>query len=239
MDVCYPFFLAAGKLPVGIGAAAALAAVAVIVDAGGQRARTPTGREYLPFPRHNPDLWKVRVLDVLQTHNKVESGISNTIPWMTNLNPLQLEQEWRPMSFNFICLWNISVVTDVISEFRFCPNLWDGLQGHLWASQVVNLIIPALAQGHATTSFIVEVCNPDPGAKEWLPKDWRALHSSHGQGPSHLYCILLKLCRFPTLSYFAFVNILSGILKEDLATAFSIASISCEYRIQVMGWSSF
>jgi import inner membrane translocase subunit TIM22 len=46
----------AGKLPVGIGAAAALAAVAVIVDAGGQRARTPTGREYLPFPRHNPDL---------------------------------------------------------------------------------------------------------------------------------------------------------------------------------------
>jgi hypothetical protein len=130
----------------------------VIVDAGGQRARTPTGREYLPFPRHNPDLWKLRVLDVLQTHNKVESGISNTIPWMTNLNPLQLEQEWRPMSFNFICLWNISVVTDVISEFRFCPNLWDGMQGHLWASQVVNLIIPALVQGHATTSFIVEVC---------------------------------------------------------------------------------
>jgi import inner membrane translocase subunit TIM22 len=46
----------AGKLPVGIGAAAALAAVAVIVDAGGQRVRTPTGREYLPFPRQNPDL---------------------------------------------------------------------------------------------------------------------------------------------------------------------------------------
>jgi import inner membrane translocase subunit TIM22 len=48
--------LRAGKLPVGVGAAAALAAVAVIVDAGGQRARTPTGREYLPYPRNNPDL---------------------------------------------------------------------------------------------------------------------------------------------------------------------------------------
>ncbi len=39
------------------------------------------------------------------------------------------------------------------------------MQGHLSASQVVNLIIPALAQGDAATSFIVEVCNPDPGAK--------------------------------------------------------------------------
>lgn len=48
--------LAAGKLPVGIGAAAALAACAVIVDAGGQTVRTPTGREYLPYPRINPDL---------------------------------------------------------------------------------------------------------------------------------------------------------------------------------------
>jgi hypothetical protein len=56
-DACVlSFFFAAGKLPVGIGAAAALAAVAVIVDAGGQRVRTPTGREYLPFPRQNPDL---------------------------------------------------------------------------------------------------------------------------------------------------------------------------------------
>lgn len=48
--------LRAGKLPVGIGAAAALAACAVIVDAGGQTVRTPTGREYLPYPRTNPDL---------------------------------------------------------------------------------------------------------------------------------------------------------------------------------------
>lgn len=48
--------LAAGKLPVGLGAAAALAACAVIVDAGGQTVRTPTGREYLPYPRTNPDL---------------------------------------------------------------------------------------------------------------------------------------------------------------------------------------
>ncbi len=56
-DACVlSLFFAAGKLPVGIGAAAALAAVAVIVDAGGQRVRTPTGREYLPFPRQNPDL---------------------------------------------------------------------------------------------------------------------------------------------------------------------------------------
>jgi len=47
---------AAGKLPVGLGAAAALAACAVIVDAGGQTVRTPTGREYLPYPRVNPDL---------------------------------------------------------------------------------------------------------------------------------------------------------------------------------------
>ena len=47
---------AAGKLPVGLGAAAALAACAVIVDAGGQTVRTPTGREYLPYPRTNPDL---------------------------------------------------------------------------------------------------------------------------------------------------------------------------------------
>jgi hypothetical protein len=54
--MCVILFFAAGKLPVGIGAAAALAAVAVIVDAGGQRVRTPTGREYLPFPRQNPDL---------------------------------------------------------------------------------------------------------------------------------------------------------------------------------------
>jgi hypothetical protein len=48
--------LAAGKLTVGLGAAAALAACAVIVDAGGQTVRTPTGREYLPYPRTNPDL---------------------------------------------------------------------------------------------------------------------------------------------------------------------------------------
>lgn len=48
--------LRAGKLPVGLGAAAALAACAVIVDAGGQTVRTPTGREYLPYPRTNPDL---------------------------------------------------------------------------------------------------------------------------------------------------------------------------------------
>jgi len=48
--------IAAGKLPVGLGAAAALAACAVIVDAGGQRVRTPTGREYLPYSRTNPDL---------------------------------------------------------------------------------------------------------------------------------------------------------------------------------------
>lgn len=48
--------LRAGNLPVGLGAAAALAACAVIVDAGGQTVRTPTGREYLPYPRTNPDL---------------------------------------------------------------------------------------------------------------------------------------------------------------------------------------
>ncbi|KAL2628641.1 hypothetical protein R1flu_013327 [Riccia fluitans] len=43
----------AGRIPVGLGAGAAMAAVSAFMDAGGQRTRAPTGREYLPYPREN------------------------------------------------------------------------------------------------------------------------------------------------------------------------------------------
>ncbi|KAL3686754.1 hypothetical protein R1sor_013063 [Riccia sorocarpa] len=43
----------AGRVPVGLGAGAAMAAVSAFMDAGGQRTRAPTGREYLPYPREN------------------------------------------------------------------------------------------------------------------------------------------------------------------------------------------
>lgn len=46
---------AAGRIPVGLGAGAAMAAVSAFMDAGGQRTRAPTGREYLPYPRENRD----------------------------------------------------------------------------------------------------------------------------------------------------------------------------------------
>lgn len=45
----------AGRIPVGLGAGAAMAAVSAFMDAGGQRTRAPTGREYLPYPRENRD----------------------------------------------------------------------------------------------------------------------------------------------------------------------------------------
>lgn len=38
------------SLRLGLGASAALAAVSAIVDASGQTVRTPTDREYLPYP---------------------------------------------------------------------------------------------------------------------------------------------------------------------------------------------
>lgn len=41
----------AGNMPVGVGAAAALAAVSALVDISGQVTKTPTDREYLPFSR--------------------------------------------------------------------------------------------------------------------------------------------------------------------------------------------
>ncbi|KAH7439984.1 hypothetical protein KP509_04G086000 [Ceratopteris richardii] len=40
----------ARSLRVGLAASGALAAVAAIVDAGGQTTRTPIGREFLPYP---------------------------------------------------------------------------------------------------------------------------------------------------------------------------------------------
>lgn len=41
----------AGRIPVGLGAGAAMAAVSAFMDAGGQATRVQTGREYLPYPR--------------------------------------------------------------------------------------------------------------------------------------------------------------------------------------------
>lgn len=41
----------AGRVPVGLGAGAAMAAVSAFMDAGGQKTRAPTDREYLPYPR--------------------------------------------------------------------------------------------------------------------------------------------------------------------------------------------
>lgn len=43
--------LRAGRVPVGVGAGAAMAAVSAFMDAGGQKTRVETGREYLPYPR--------------------------------------------------------------------------------------------------------------------------------------------------------------------------------------------
>eukprot|EP00897_Mesotaenium_endlicherianum_P003973 jgi/Mesen1/3603/ME000020S03135 len=43
--------LRVGRLPIGVGAAAAFAAMSAAVDASGQVTRTPTDREFLPFAR--------------------------------------------------------------------------------------------------------------------------------------------------------------------------------------------
>eukprot|EP00249_Psilotum_nudum_P001660 c14287_g1_i1 orf=152-622(+) len=48
--------LRARNLRVGLAASAALAAASAIVDASGQTVRTPTGREYLPYPTRSTSL---------------------------------------------------------------------------------------------------------------------------------------------------------------------------------------
>ncbi|KAJ7540812.1 hypothetical protein O6H91_10G031900 [Diphasiastrum complanatum] len=46
--------LKAGKVPIGLGAGAAFAAISALLDYNGQQMRAPIGREYLPYPRERP-----------------------------------------------------------------------------------------------------------------------------------------------------------------------------------------